>query len=280
MTTPPCRYAVFGQPIAHSLSPRIHAAFGAQLGITLDFRAIESGRADFPAALATFAAAGGTGANVTLPLKQDAFALCRRVAPRAARAGSVNTLIRQDAEWLGDSTDGAGLLRDLRERQDGDPARRRVLLLGAGGAARAAAFALIEAGVGELAITNRTPAHANSMAAALGTAARVVAPETLASAGSFDLVLNATSAGHAGAAPQLPASLFAAGTLAYDLSYGEAARPFLAAAQTAGATRAVDGLGMLVEQAAESFALWHDVRPATAALYATLRTELDVAMHW
>ncbi len=267
------RYAVFGRPVAHSLSPRIHAAFGAQLGIAMDYRAIEADCAALPAALAAFAAAGGRGANLTLPLKQAGLALCRQLAPRARRAGSVNTLIRQGDAWLGDSTDGAGLLRDLRERQACNPAGRRVLLLGAGGAARAAAFALLDAGVAELAVSNRTAAHAVSLVDALGTPAHAITLPALAGAGPFELVVNATSAGHAGAVLPLPASVFAAGALAYDLSYGRAAQPFLTAAQAAGAARAVDGLGMLVEQAAESFALWQGVRPDTAALYASVQAE-------
>jgi shikimate dehydrogenase len=264
-------YAVFGQPIAHSLSPRIHAAFGAQLGIALDYRAIEAGRAEFPHALDAFAHAGGRGANVTLPLKEDAAALCASLSERARRCGSVNTLLREGDGWHGDSTDGAGLLRDLRERHALDPRDQRILLLGAGGAARAAAFALAGAGAGELAIANRTHERAAALAAALGAPARALAWSGLGEAGAFDLVVNATAAGHAGATLELPSALFASDALAYDLSYGRAAQPFLAAARAAGATHAVDGLGMLVEQAAESFALWHGRRPDTAPVYAALR---------
>lgn len=263
-------YAVFGQPIAHSLSPRIHAAFGEQIGIRIDYRAIEAGRADFPRALADFAASGGRGANVTLPLKEDAAAACVAMSERARRCGSVNTLLRDGGGWRGDSTDGAGLLGDLRQRYGFDPQGRRILLLGAGGAARAAAFALADAGAKELAIANRTHERAEALAGGL-PAAQALAWSDLAQAGAFDLVVNATAAGHAGAGFELPSALFAATTLAYDLSYGPAAQPFLAAAREAGATQAVDGLGMLVEQAAESFALWHKRRPDTDAVYAVLR---------
>jgi shikimate dehydrogenase len=264
-------YAVFGQPIAHSLSPRIHAAFGEQVGIRIDYRAIEAGRADFPRALEAFAASGGRGANVTLPLKEDAAAACVSLSDRARRCGSVNTLIRDGDGWRGDSTDGAGLLGDLRRRHGFDPQGRLILLLGAGGAGRAAAFALAEAGAQDLVIANRTHERAEALAGAL-PAARAIAWGDLAQAGAFDLVVNATAAGHAGTGFVLPPALFAdASALAYDLSYGPAAQPFLAAAREAGAARAVDGLGMLVEQAAEAFALWHKRRPDTDAVYAALR---------
>jgi shikimate dehydrogenase len=264
-------YAVFGQPIAHSLSPRIHAAFGEQIGIRIDYRAIEASRADFPSALAEFAASGGRGANVTLPLKEDAAAACVTTSERARRCGSVNTLLRDGDGWRGDSTDGAGLLGDLRQRHGFDPQGRRILLLGAGGAARAAAFALADAGAKELAIANRTHGRAEALAGGL-PAAQALAWSDLAQAGAFDLVVNATAAGHTGTSFELPTTLFAdTSALAYDLSYGTAAQPFLAAARQAGATRAVDGLGMLVEQAAESFALWHKRHPDTDAVYAVLR---------
>lgn len=270
MGAAPLRYAVFGQPIAHSLSPRIHAAFGEQCGIALEYRAIEAGLDDFPRVLADFAAAGGRGANVTLPLKQAARGLCVGVSERAARADSVNTLIRADDGWHGDSTDGAGFLVDLRARQGFDPAGRRVLLAGAGGAARAVAFALADAGVAALAILNRSRARAEALAAALGGGALVLAPEQLVEAPAFDLVVNASSAGHAGAPFTLPGARFSARSLAYDLSYGRAAAPFLAWAGHAGIARRVDGLGMLVEQAAESFRLWHGRRPDTAPVHAAL----------
>jgi shikimate dehydrogenase len=268
------RYAVFGQPIAHSLSPRIHKLFGAQLGIAVDYRAIEAGHAEFADAFEAFARDGGRGANVTLPLKEDALVLCTSLSDRARRAGSVNTLIRDGAQWRGDSTDGVGLLRDLRERHAFDPRNRRVLLLGAGGAARAAAFAFVDAGVDELVVANRSPDRAIALVQALGDAARVRAWHDLGDAGDFDLVVNATAAGHGGAAFDLPLRLSGTQTFCYDLSYGNAARAFLEWARAAGAGRSSDGLGMLVEQAAESFLLWHSVRPQTAAVHAELSTAL------
>jgi shikimate dehydrogenase len=266
------RYAVFGQPIAHSLSPRIHAMFGAQLGIDIDYRAIEASYDDFAASLVQFAEDGGRGANVTLPLKQEALAVCGGVSERARRCASVNTLIREGDMWRGDSTDGVGWLRDLRTRCAFDPAGRSCLLIGAGGAARAIAFALADAGAKSLSITNRTFARGDVLAQAVDTLVRsnTIAWDELDSAGSFDLVINATAAGHARVALDLPDTLVSPATLAYDLSYGEAAGAFLLWASTRGA-RACDGLGMLVEQAAESFAIWHGAKPDTAPVYDALR---------
>lgn len=271
------RYAVFGSPIAHSLSPRIHAAFAAQFGLALDYRAIEAGRAEFARTLDAFAHDGGRGANVTLPLKEDAAVRCRVLSDRARRAGSVNTLIRVDNAWHGDSTDGAGLLRDLRERHGFEPQGRRVLLLGAGGAARAVAFALADAGIDELLIANRTPERATALAAAIGPAAGACAWNELARLRDLDLLVNATAAGHAASALDLPATLIGATTRCHDLSYGAAATAFLGWARAAGAAHVSDGLGMLVEQAAESFKLWHGVQPDTAAVYAKLRAYTDCA---
>lgn len=267
------RYAIFGQPIAHSLSPLIHAAFGAQLGIAIDYRPIEVGRDDFVRALEAFAHDDGHGANVTLPLKEAAFALCMTLSDRARRAGSVNTLIRDGDAWHGDSTDGTGLLRDLHQRHAFDPRNCRILLLGAGGAARAAAFAFADADVRTLVIANRTPQRAQALAEALEDAPRVRAAtwDEALERDDFDLVVNATSAGHGNRSFNLRAPVFARQTLCCDLSYGNAAQPFLDWARAAGATRITDGLGMLIEQAAESFAIWHGQRPDTASVYAAMR---------
>jgi shikimate dehydrogenase len=274
------RYAVFGQPIAHSLSPRIHAMFGAELGIALDYRAIEADRDNFAQTLEAFARDGGNGANVTLPLKQDALSLCAGgVSPRAQRCASVNTLIRAGDSWHGDSTDGSGLLRDLRGRHGFEPRARSVVLLGAGGAARAVAFALADAGISRLVISNRTLERAREVANAIGSASCVAtAWESLDVAGAFDLIVHATAAGHQSAPVELPHSLVAPQTLCYDLSYGVAANAFLRWSRDAGATRASDGLGMLVEQAAESFALWFGRLPDTAPVFAELGRAQSASM--
>lgn len=267
------RYAVFGQPIAHSLSPRIHALFGAQLGIAVDYRAIEAGRDDFAAALAAFARDGGVGANVTLPLKQDALALCRAASDRARRSGSVNTLLRDGDGWRGDSTDGIGFLHDLRERHGFDPRQRRVLLIGAGGAARAVAAALVDAGVHDLVVANRTRERIADLVRRLASdcvfGCELDKIDQLHD--RYDLIVNATSLGHGDDAFELPRRLLGRDTLCYDLSYDRAARPFLDWAAAAGASRACDGLGMLVEQAAESFSLWFGQRPDARAVLAALR---------
>lgn len=274
----PARYAVFGQPIAHSLSPRIHALFAQQLDIALDYRAIEAGRDDFARVLDTFVRDGGVGANVTLPLKQDAAAHCSSVSARARRCGSVNTLIRDGDRWRGDSTDGSGLLRDIAEHHAFEPHGHRCLLLGAGGAARAVAFALAEAGAGHVAIANRTHERARALAAAIGAKAQAIGWSDLAAADAFDLVVHATAAGHATARFDAPAPIVAAQTLCYDLSYGPAAAPFLRWTRAAGARRASDGLGMLIEQAADAFAIWHGRRPDTGPIRAALRHDLAASL--
>jgi len=272
------QFAVFGQPIAHSLSPRIHAMFGAQLGIALDYRAIESSRDDFTRALDAFACEGGVGANVTLPLKQDAAAHCSSVSARARRCGSVNTLIRDGKSWRGDSTDGSGFLRDLAEHQAFEPHGHRCLLLGAGGAARAVAFALADADVAHLAIANRTHERARALAAAIGVKAQAIGWSDLAAADPFDLVVHATAAGHGAAKFNAPTPIVGTQTLCYDLSYGRAAAPFLRWARAAGALRTADGLGMLIEQAADAFAIWHGRRPDTGPIHAALRHELAASL--
>ena len=257
-------FAVIGHPVSHSLSPRIHQAFGRQLGIALAYAAIDS--EDFEATLQAF---DGSGANITLPYKQRALAACSTLSNRARRAGAVNTLVREDGGWHGDNTDGAGLVRDLTGRHGLDLRKRRTLLLGAGGGARGVAPALLDAGIGDLFIVNRTSERADALADALGEPGRVH-PRYLGdlkALGEFDMVINATSATRDAQLPALPMSLAGRRTAAIDLSYGEAAIPFLAWARAAHCHDVIDGLGMLVEQAAESFHDWHGVRPATEAVY-------------
>lgn len=268
------RYAVFGHPIAHSLSPRIHAAFGSQLGVDVRYTAIDATPEAFVEALERFAADGGHGANVTMPLKEAAFALSAQLTERARRAGAVNTLTRVDGRWQGDTTDGAGLVRDLTARHGLDLRGRRALLLGAGGAARGVAPALLDAGIAELVISNRTTERADALADALGEPKRAHSRywDDLGNLGEFELIVNATSAARGGQGEfSLPFSITTSRTLAVDLNYGEAAIPFLAWARAANCRDVVDGLGMLLEQAAESFALWHGTRPDTDPVYATLR---------
>jgi shikimate dehydrogenase len=267
------RFAVIGHPVSHSLSPRIHAAFARQTGIALEYTAIDATPEDFDAVLAEFAAEGGVGANVTLPHKTRAAQICTHLSEAAQRAGAVNTLIRSTTGWHGDNTDGVGLVRDLTERHGLDLRARRTLLIGAGGAARGVAPALLDALIGDLYIVNRTPERADALADALAQPGRVHPRylEDVGSLGNFDLVINATSAARGSALPSLPVNVIAPRGAAVDLSYGEAAVPFLAWARSARAHDCIDGLGMLVEQAAESFERWHKVRPETDAVYAMLR---------
>ena len=268
-------FAVFGHPVAHSLSPRIHAAFGKQAGIDIDYVAIDAQAGDFAAALAAFAARGGAGANVTLPLKEAAFALCADTSERARRAGAVNTLVRNGNDWHGDNTDGAGLVRDLTGRHGLDLRARRTQLIGAGGAARGVAPSLLDAGIGDLFVVNRTPQRADALVDVLAQPGRVHPRylDDLVALGEFDLIINATSAARTGQIPTLPRALVGRRTAAVDLSYGEAAIPFLAWARASGCHDMVDGLGMLVEQAALSFARWTGKEPETDAIYGTLRGE-------
>ncbi len=267
------RYAVFGHPVLHSLSPKIHQAFAKQSGIAMDYTAIECAPGDFAGTLSSFARGGGEGGNVTLPHKQRAAELCALLSARAKRAGAVNTLIKHGNGWLGDNTDGAGLVRDLTGRHGLDLRGRRTLMLGAGGAARGVAPALLDAGIGELTIVNRDPQNADALNDLLGEPGRVHSRyfDDLASLGEFELIVNATSAARHGSLPTLPMALVGPRTAAVDLSYGEAAIPFLAWARAAHAHHAIDGLGMLVEQAAESFFLWHGVRPDTDPVFAELQ---------
>lgn len=272
----PSLFAVFGQPVFHSRSPQIHDAFARQFDLSIDYRRIESGKEGFTECLARFARDGGRGANLTLPLKEVASALCSEVGLRARRAGSINTLRRQGAEWIGDSTDGEGLLADLRDRHGVDLRGARVLIIGAGGAARAAAAALIDMGIDELTVANRNLSRAQRLCGEIDPLGRSIACDldALENHGAVDLLINATSAGHGGKHPALAESLIGEDTVAYDLSYGAAAQPFLDWAQSAGAARALDGLGMLVEQAAASFAIWHGHRPVTEPVYLDQRALL------
>lgn len=278
------RYAVAGNPVAHSRSPAIHAAFAAQTGQALVYERLLCPLDGFRAAIEAFAAAGARGCNVTVPFKFEAHELVARLSDRARLAGAVNTL-RFDAEgdggWFGDNTDGAGLVRDI-EINAGRPLRdRRVLLLGAGGASAGVLGSLIAARPAAIRVANRSSGKAQALVDAhrAFALAHDLAPDAL-SAGAlddcgtgWDLLVNGTSASLAGAGVPVAAGVLAPGALAVDMMYGVAAAPFLAWAASQGATGR-DGLGMLVEQAAEAFFVWRGVRPDTAPVLATLRAEL------
>jgi shikimate dehydrogenase len=273
---PAAQFAVFGHPISHSLSPQIHHAFGQQFGIELDYRAIDAAPEAFAEAVRRFFLDGGRGANVTLPHKAAAFALANERSESATRVGSANVLtLQRDGTLAAHNTDGDGMVRDITERHSTDLRGHTALLLGAGGAARGVAWHLLDAGVATLTIVNRSPEPADALADAIGDPARAHTRywQDLADIGSFDLIINATSAGVLGTALQLPFSLVGARALCYDLSYGAAAGSFLAWAKTAGARYAFDGLGMLVETAADAFELWHGRRPDTDPVYHALRQQ-------
>lgn len=267
------RYCVFGHPVGHSKSPRIHAAFAEQTGEAMTYEAIEAPRDDFAGAWRAFAAAGGRGANVTVPFKEDAFRLAEDLSPRARRAGAVNTLWLDAAGRLhGDTTDGVGLVRDL-EAHAAPLAGARILVLGAGGAVRGVLEPLLAVRPASLTIANRTADKATALAADFTDLGDVRGGGFADVDGPFDLVINGTSASLAGDLPPLPEALFADGALAYDMMYGAEPTVFLVWAAERGA-RTVDGLGMLVEQAAESFFLWRHTRPDTAPVREMLRQAL------
>jgi shikimate dehydrogenase len=259
------RYAVIGQPVAHSKSPWIHAQFARETRQAIDYGLIEAPLGGFARAADEFRAGGGKGLNVTIPFKEDAYRYCATLSPRARMAGAVNT-VTFGAEISGDNTDGIGLVRDLSGNLGIALRGSRVLLMGAGGAAQGALGALLEAGVAAATVANRTEARARELAARFSG---VAASGYGALEGGFDLVINATSAGLSDEAPALPAAVLGGAKLAYDMVYGRDT-PFLAAARAAG-VHACDGLGMLVEQAAESFFVWRGVRPDTAAALRELR---------
>ncbi|ATJ81391.1 shikimate dehydrogenase [Halomonas beimenensis] len=267
------RYCVFGHPIGHSRSPAIHAAFAEQTGEAIEYTAIEAPLDDFVGAWRAFVAAGGRGANVTVPFKEEACRLCDDLSPRARRAGAVNTLILEaDGRTRGDTTDGAGLVSDLA-RQGVTLAGARVLVLGAGGAVRGVLEPLLAEGPATLHVANRTAEKARALAADFKDLGPVSGGGFDGVAGPYDLVINGTSASLGGELPPLPEALFAPGATAYDMMYGAEPTVFLRWAGERGA-RTIDGLGMLVGQAAESFFLWRGRRPDVVPVLEALRKAL------
>jgi shikimate dehydrogenase len=312
------RYAVIGHPVAHSKSPQIHAEFARLTGQHMDYQRLLAPLDGFESTVQGFAASGGCGLNVTLPFKQQAWAMLAApsalgsalgsaqstatLTPRAAAAEAVNTLhFGLDGRVLGDNTDGPGLVRDLSHNLGFALSGRRVLLLGAGGATRGVIQPLLAAGVRSLHIANRDAARAQALVSQLRASLLASLPASLpasrpepgatsapepplhalaladladlpgAAAQPFDLIINATSASLSGVSLALPPSLFRGCALAYDMMYGAPAAGFLSLARSHGAAATADGLGMLIEQAAESFLLWRGVRPPTASVFALLR---------
>jgi shikimate dehydrogenase len=269
------QYYVIGNPIAHSKSPGIHAAFAAQTGQDLVYERCLAPLDGFEASVRALIAAGCKGANVTVPFKLEAARLATRLSDRARAAGAVNTLRFEDGDVYGDNTDGPGLVVDIVRNAGVPVAGKRVLLLGAGGAARGVILPLLQEGPQEIVIANRTRATADALGAHfapyLSHPGQVRACDFADLDQAFDIVINATSASLSSSLPPVPASAFSRGTLALDMMYGNEPTVFMefAAAQGA-ATR--DGLGMLVEQAAEAFAIWRGVRPDSATILSAMRT--------
>lgn len=265
-------YCVFGNPIGHSKSPLIHTAFAQQTGQDIEYAARLAPLGGFGLAVQSFIASGGRGANITVPFKEEAFRLVPYRTPRAELAGAVNTLVITGSGIVGDNTDGAGLLRDITLNLGCPVAGKRVLLLGAGGAARGVIGPLLDAQPEMLVIANRTVPKAKALARHFARLGEVSSSAYAELAGqSFDIIINATSASLGGEMPSLPAGLFAPHSLAYEMMYGRGDTPFITFSKGQGAARSADGIGMLVEQAAEAFFIWRGVRPQSAPVIHMLR---------
>ncbi len=274
------RYGVIGQPISHSRSPQIHALFAHETGQSMSYERIGPPLDKFEQTVLQFIRDGGCGLNVTLPFKERALAMAHTCSERALVAGAANTLVFQEQNIHADNTDGVGLVRDLTRNLGFWLEKKRVLLIGAGGAARGVLLPLLQQSPAQLVLTNRTLTRARQLQRELVDCGLLLPGqlEKLTSCAlddipsePFDLVLNATSAGLTGGEVVLPASVFTPATLAYDMQYGATATPFMQMARQWGALQTADGLGMLVEQAAESFCLWRGIQPQTASVLQRLR---------
>lgn len=267
------RYAVIGNPVAHSRSPEIHARFALQTGHAVRYERLLAPLDGFTEAVREFVRRGGKGANVTLPFKLEAHRLATQLTARAAAAGAVNTLSFEADQIVGDNTDGIGLVTDILQNAGLPLAGRSILLLGAGGAARGAILPLLQCAPARLVVANRTLAKATELARRFAPEGAISASDFSALDGHFDLIINATSASLAAQVPSIPAAVFGNGSLAYDMMYGAAPTVFMQFATRHGAS-VRDGLGMLVEQAAEAFFVWRGVRPATGPVLLELRAQL------
>jgi shikimate dehydrogenase len=267
------RYAVIGNPVAHSKSPLIHAAFAEGCGQAMTYERIEAPRGGFKDAVAAFAREGGRGLNVTVPFKLEAFDLAATATPRAQAAGACNTLKREGDRWHADNTDGAGVVRDLTHNLHVTLAGIDILVLGAGGAARGIILPLLDEHPRSLTVANRTASRAFALAERFAPEGPVTAREVADLEGrDFDLVINATSAGlRDDVALPWPTGIFRPRALAYDLIYADRTTLFLRWAREQHVARVADGLGMLIEQAAESFRLWRGVTPDTRPVFSLLR---------
>jgi shikimate dehydrogenase len=272
------RYAVIGNPIAHSKSPLIHAEFAKQTGQEILYKTLLAPLNGFVDEVKTFIKAGGRGLNVTLPFKLEAFELATAKSPRALDAGAINTLKFAGDTIVGDNTDGVGLVRDITQNLGIAIRDKRVLLIGAGGAARGVMFPLLQEEPRSLTIVNRTPEKATQLISRYFQISFFKHTELAAvtfaelKGHAFDIVINASAASVKNESLPLPADVFARGSLAYEMMYGKGRTPFMQFAREDGAGKVADGLGMLVEQAAESFFIWRGVRPDTAPVFSKLKT--------
>jgi shikimate dehydrogenase len=273
------KYAVFGNPIKHSKSPLIHGIFAEQCAQHMQYRAVRVELDGFALAAQRFFDSGGAGLNITVPFKQDAFKFAHRLSDRAMRAGAVNTLSRaQDGAIEGDNTDGIGLVRDMIANLGWAVQGLRVLVLGAGGAARGVLEPLLRERPRELLVVNRTAAKAGQLATEFSDIAELQGGAyDLIAERQFDLIINATSAGLTGEMPELPSSLLTERSCCYDMVYGAQPTPFVRWSAHHAAWAVVDGLGMLVEQAAQSFYIWRGVRPETRPVINQLREAMEAA---
>jgi shikimate dehydrogenase len=269
------RYALFGNPLGHTKSPFIHGEFARQLGDDISYDAIEAPVDGFAAAVRDFVEAGGKGFNVTVPFKVEAAALADEASEAVVLCGASNCVKVEGGRLIAENFDGVGLVRDIVDNLGVTLKGRRVLFAGAGGATRGAVVPFLEAGVGEIVIANRTVPKAQEICDLLGPRGSVQACGYESITGGFDIVLNSTSASLFDTTPPIPPAAFQDALLAYDLAYGKGKSPFLALAERAGAARLADGVGMLVEQAAEAFLWWRGHRPDTAPVIAAMTVPLN-----
>ncbi|HAS49017.1 MAG TPA: shikimate dehydrogenase [Gammaproteobacteria bacterium] len=272
------KYAVLGNPVSHSKSPLIHSVFAKQTNQEMSYTAIPLEEGDFDGFVKSFFAEGGAGLNVTVPFKENAFAIAASLSPRAQLAKAVNTLFLDDqGNICGDNTDGIGLVTDIKQNNGIDLIGQRLLILGAGGAVRGALAALVYEQVATITVVNRTLAKAETLADEFASMTEIetlsyeALQDTANHGRRFDIIINGTSSSLQGEMPQLDGSLLDSGCCCYDLMYAASDTPFVQWAKQQGAALSIDGLGMLVEQAAEAFALWRGVRPNTAPVIAELR---------
>lgn len=276
MEDPVDRYAVFGHPISHSRSPRIHAQFAVETGQALEYQAVDVDPGEFESAVLRFFDEGGSGLNITVPFKERACAMAKVRSPAVAASGAANTLyLDAGGDLCAENTDGPGLLRDLKANHGAKLAGARILLLGAGGAVRGVMPALLAEVPQQISIVNRSQDKARTLASQFSGAVKVHAIANDAPVGkAFDIIINGTSAGLSGEVPAVPEGAVDKDTWCYDMVYGRGETAFQRWARLQGARVSLDGLGMLVEQAAQAFLIWRGVAPQTASVMALLRKEL------